>query len=428
MYWLYDIILALGLVVAWPVSLTRSDWRLQVRERFGRWPDEVFSLLGNRPVVWLHCASVGEVNAARPLITELVARYPGHAFLLTTTTVTGQARARDALGETVATALLPVDAGFLLRPLMRKIRPQALFIFETELWPQLLRAARQTGSRIVLVNGRISARSFGRYRAIRPVVKSMLNGFDMLLMSGAESADRIRHLGARPEKVRVVGNIKWGGAAVAEEAADIGTWAAEGPVLVAGSTHGGEEELLLDAFARVKAVRADARLVLVPRHLKRLPAIESLLQSRGVPYVKRTVLATGQAGGEGAPGQVTPSVLLVDTMGELTRFYLHATVAFLGGSLVPVGGHNMLEPAAAGVPILYGPHVENFTEIAVVLESAGAALRVAHCEELATKVLDLFGDAPQRACMAAAAIQVVRDQSRVTEDYLHVLEGVLNEQ
>ena len=418
MYWLYDILVGVGLAVAWPLARIRSSWREGFSERLGRWPEAVVAKLHKRPVVWLHCASVGEVNAARPLITRLVERHPEYAFLLTTTTVTGLAHAREGFDDAVVAALLPIDSGLVLRPLFRKLRPSTLIIFETELWPQLLRTARRAGTRIILANGRISHRSFGRYKAIRPLMKSMLKAFDMLLMSGPESAERIRRLGAPPERIRVVGNVKWGAAVRAEGPVDLDLGSSRAPVLVAGSTHAGEEELLLDAFARIRSDCPGARLILAPRHLKRLEGVEALLRTRGMDYVKRSAMQRAEPVG-------VAHVLLLDTMGELTGVYPHGTVAFLGGSLVPVGGHNMLEPAAAGVPTLYGPHVENFAEIAGLLEASGAAIRVADADELAEKTLALFSDPGHCEQMAAAARQTVKEQSVVLDHYLEVLEQVL---
>ncbi len=412
---LYDIIVQGAALTALPVLATRRNWRAGLGQRFGRWPDEVFARLSGKPVVWVHTASVGEVNAARVLVERLFAACPDHDFLVTTTTTTGRARAEALFGKRAGVALLPLDAYTLLAPVIERVKPRALLVFETELWPRFLSLARRGGARVIMVNGRISARSFGRYLRLKRFMRPVLANFDMLLMNGDDSAQRILALGAPAERVFTLGNVKWAGARSEIPAVSVGGWK-NAPIFVAGSTHAGEEAAVLDVWKKLRRRHPDLRLALVPRHPQRLSEVRALLDSRGLPYSLRS-----------AQVEKNEDILLVDTMGELAGLYAVATLAFVGGSLVPVGGHNMLEPAACGIAPLYGRHVDNFAEIAVALEARGGAVRVSDADALFEQALMLLEDSGRRNQAGNAALSLVIEQESVLERYIEKLLPVIYE-
>lgn len=411
MIWLYEILLHLALPLVFPFLLVRKHWRRRLTDRTGDWPPLLYERLHGGRVIWTHCASVGEVNAARPLLECLFDLYPDHRFLVTTMTVTGLERAEQILGKRAAMALLPIDSQFFLRRVFRQVRPALLLVFETELWPQFLRMAKASGAKIALVNGRISHRSYPRYRAARFFFSQIWPAFDAFLMGGEESARRIIDLGADASKVKVLGNVKWAGRTWDSCSSVRVRWPADALVIVAGSTHEGEEAAVLDAFEDVRQYYPQARLVLAPRHLPRIEDILRLLARRGCRYVRRSSLALPTLDLSAC------DILLLDTVGELAAFYRGAAVAFVGGSFVPVGGHNMLEPAAEGVPVLYGPHVQNFADIAACLEQEGAALRVTDWQDLAKGLRRLFSDPSLRERMGRAGSRVVAKQADILQRY-----------
>jgi 3-deoxy-D-manno-octulosonic-acid transferase len=345
------------------------------------------------PCIWIHAVSVGEALAARVLVPELRRRWPGHALCVSTVTPTGQAVAASGLaGQVDGVFYAPFDWAFSVRRALEVVRPELLLLVETEIWPNLIRQARRRGVRVALVNGRISPRSFPRYRRIRPFLARVLGEVDLFLMQSEPHAERLRALGAPPERVRVGGNLKFdsvGAAAPSAELAGLlGAADPARPLLVAGSTMAGEEEAVLAAFLEVRARVAGARLLVAPRHPERFDEVERLVKAAGVAVARRSRLAGAAWGAEPA--------LLLDTMGELAQCYGLASLAFVGGSLVPRGGHNVLEAALAGTPVVVGPHMENFEEIAEALRAAGALVQVQDAEALAAALLDLMGDADRR--------------------------------
>jgi 3-deoxy-D-manno-octulosonic-acid transferase len=336
---------------------------------------------------------VGEALAAKVLVPELRQRFPGHALYVSTVTATGQAVAASVLaGQVDGIFYAPFDWAFSVRRALDAVRPALLLLVETEIWPHLVRQARRRGARVAVVNGRISPRSYPRYRTIRPFLARVLGEVDLFLMQSEAHAERLRALGAPPERVRVGGNLKFdavGAAAPSSELAGLlGAADPARPLLVAGSTTAGEEEAVLAAFLRVRAKVAGARLLVAPRHPERFDEVERLVRARGLAVARRSRLGEGAWGAE--------PVLLLDTMGELAQVYALASLAFVGGSLAPRGGHNVLEAALAGVPVAVGPHMENFEEIAEAMRAAGALVQVKDAEGLAAALVDLIGDEARR--------------------------------
>jgi 3-deoxy-D-manno-octulosonic-acid transferase len=409
-YAIYSALLSLAFVVSLPYYLWKDratgKYRQSFRERLGRLPD---GLTGAAPAVWVHAVSVGEVLAARPLVRALRRRLPGHRIVLSTTTLSGQALARRTMSDADAVFYAPFDWTGPVRHALGAVRPTLLVLIETELWPNLIRHARRAGARVAVANGRISPRSFRRYRLVKRWLRRVLSEVDLFLMQADAHAERIRALGAPAGRVRVTGNLKYdalGADAPRAPEALARLFGGGGALWVAGSTVAGEEEHVLGALHAVRVRVPGVRLVLAPRHPERFAEAAALAQKAGFAVARRSELgdARWDAG----------DVLLLDTMGELAQVYAFASVAFVGGSLEPAGGHNVLEPAVAGVAVVVGPHMENFQEIADEFRAADALVRVASPRELGDAVADLLGDAERRRALGERArALVVQNQGAV---------------
>ncbi|MGE0455369.1 MAG: 3-deoxy-D-manno-octulosonic acid transferase [Vicinamibacteria bacterium] len=393
MYLLYTALLAVGFVISLPWFLWKGratgKYRASFRERMGRLP--VYLNVDRERSIWIHAVSVGEVLAARTLVEPLRARFPKHRLFLSTTTVTGNAVARKNLRGLDGLFYAPFDFPGPVRQALDTLRPDLLVIMETELWPNLIHQAKRRGARVALVNGRISPRSYPRYRRIRWFMRPLLAEVDLLLMQAEPHAERALALGAPPERVRASGNLKFDalfGPARPDRVSRLFEGLGGRPVWVAGSTMEGEEALVLRAFHGVRERFPDTALVIVPRHPERFAEVPALVEAAGFRCVRRTQIEPG--------GWPPGAVLLLDTLGELTQVYPHASVVFVGGSLVPTGGHNVLEPAVSGRPVVVGPHMENFQEIADAFRGQGALLQVASPEELGRVTADLLADPARR--------------------------------
>ncbi len=394
MFSFYSAFLALAFTLALPYFLwkgrTTGKYRVSFHERMGRLPPGLNP--GRTPSIWIHAVSVGEVLTARVLLRPLRERFPQHRIVVSTTTTTGHGVARSSLGEADALFFAPFDFRGPVRKVLAAVNPRLLLLMETELWPNLIHEARRAGVRIVVVNGRLSPASCRRYRRIHLLLKRVLADVDLFLMQGEAHAARARAIGAPSDRVRAIGNLKYDAlgepvtpAALARLLAPA---AQPGPLLVAGSTMPGEEDLVLRAFGKVRVRFPEARLILVPRHPERFAEAEGLVGASGFSCVRRTAL--------GDQPWVTGEVLLLDSMGELASIYPAAEVVFVGGSLVPSGGHNVLEPAAAGKAVVVGPHMENFQEIADQFRGGGALVQVAGPDHLAGALIDLLADPARR--------------------------------
>jgi 3-deoxy-D-manno-octulosonic-acid transferase len=334
--------------------------------------------------LWVHAVSVGEVGVAKTLATGLPSDLP---LLVTTITPTGQARARALFAERAAVDYLPFDLGFAVRRFLDRHRPRALICVEGDLWPLVLRAARRRGLPIAVVNGRVSDRSFRRMRRLRRILGPILDPVHCFGVQSPEDRDRLVALGVAPERIVVTGNLKFEAAAprpLPALAALVGSLSAGRPILVAGSTMAGEEEQVLDAW-RAAGGGHGSLLVLAPRHPERWPAVAALLAVRSLRFARRSETPSGPT-----------DILLLDSLGELAGIYGLARGAFVGGTLVPTGGHNPLEPAAAGVPVAVGPSMENFQEIAAAFEAASAWERVTDAAGLGA-VFSAWLGAPETA-------------------------------
>ncbi|MCP5230716.1 MAG: lipid IV(A) 3-deoxy-D-manno-octulosonic acid transferase [Zoogloeaceae bacterium] len=383
------------LYAALPLVLLRLLWRgIKARaylsrwaERFGRFPSPA---LPARPI-WVHAVSVGESVAAAPLIEGLIAQYPGVPVVVTTTTPTGSERIQTLFGERVFHVYAPYDLPFAVQGFLGRTHPRLLVLMETEIWPNIIAICDQRRIPIVLANARMSERSAKGYRRLGELTAGTLRGIDLIAAQTEADRQRFIGLGADRHSVEVTGSIKFDTRMPASlrERGEVlrRSWGNSRPVWIAASTHEGEDEQVLDAFDRVRGVFPDCLLVLVPRHPERFQRVASLCRRRDFETVLRS---------EGDTVSEDTAVYLGDTMGDLTLLYAAADIAFVGGSLVPTGGHNVLEPAALGLPVLFGPHMFNFAEIASMLLVHEAARQVASSTELANRVITLLRDANLR--------------------------------
>jgi 3-deoxy-D-manno-octulosonic-acid transferase len=417
MHFVYGVLTRVAAPVVFAATLLRGArnpaYRRHLGERFG---------LGARvdaPSLWVHAVSVGEVSAAAALVRALRARHPDMPCVLTTATPTGRAQAATLFGSDVDVRFLPYDTPGAVRRFLARIRPRAAIIMETELWPNLLRECGRRGVPVLFASARLAARSVPRYGRFGTLFSAGVRDAWVAAQSAAD-AERFLALGADPARTRVVGNVKFDmrlGGAVAEKGRELQLrYLGARPVWTAGSTHEGEEELLLDAHALLGRTVPGALLVLAPRHPQRFEGVAALLERRGVIFDRRS-----RAGAVRAESQV----LLLDTMGELTAFYAASDAAFVGGSLVPVGGHNLLEPASLGVPVITGTHTQNGPEIARLLIEAGGALEVADGTALAAAAARLLADPELRERMGTSARRFVESHRGSLARLLALIEPLL---
>lgn len=377
--------------LAWRAR-NEPGYATHVAERFGRYPDP----FEKAPVLWLHAVSLGETRAAVPLVERLLRTYPGTTLVLTHMTATGREAGRTLFGERVVQAWLPYDLPFAVRGFLARIRPCAGIIMETELWPNLVAAMRAADRPVFLVNARLSQRSAAGYARVPGLVRPMLAALTGVAAQAQADAQRLEALGA-PSPV-VTGNLKFD-VAIPDAAIALGRelrvrFGESRPVFVAGCTRDGEEAMLLDALAR-RPLPDNALLVIVPRHPQRFAVVADLLGKRGIPFARRS---------ENAPVPADVRVVLGDSMGEMAAYYVASDVAFVGGGLAPLGGHNLIEAIAAGKPTLVGPHMFNFAEAAANAIAAGAAVEVTDADALIATASELLRDPARRDAMHAAAL------------------------
>jgi len=424
MHFLYSALLALGLLLLtpwWVVQMLRSGkYRAGIGERLGFVPGRL-KRSNTQPTIWVHAVSVGEVLALAGLIQLIREQNPNYRILVTTTTATGQQLARTRFGaENVF--YFPLDFGFAIRPYLRLLQPEIVVIAETEFWPNFLRLTKKSGARIVVVNARISDRSFPRYRRLRAIFRPVLRYVDCFLAQSDIDRGRLVAIGAPEDRVSISGNLKFDIKAP-KTSALIGQLqvaikiSSANPVIVAGSTVEGEEPIIIDAFRRTLKWYPNAALILAPRHPERWPAVLDLLRASGLPWWRRTEWTTDTP--------IAGGIFLLDSIGELAALYHLATVAFVGGSLVPRGGHNILEPAHYGIPIIVGPHTENFRDIVDLFTRAGA-VDVIPREKFADELLHLLDTEQKRVSLGRHAIEVVRANSGATARTAEVIAGFLH--
>ena len=416
------------------LAIVLSPWFAYQAVRYRKYIGSLSQRMGYLPVtfnldgdesIWIHAVSVGEALTARALIADLRARYPGLRLFLSTTTLTGQQVARTRLQGVDAVFFFPFDLPPFVNRTLRLVRPRLFIMMETEIWPNLLRACRRAGVKTMLVNGRISSRSYPRYKVARGLFRRVLADVDRFGMQSDESARRIVDIGADPARVVVTGSLKFDSLEAPTSAVGRGAsrvvrffrFATPKPVIVAGSTMKGEEAAVLAAFAAVRRVYPTAMLIIAPRKPERFSEVEALARAEGLRVLRRTELAIDT--------EPRADVVILDTIGELAHLFQVATVVFMGGSLADHGGHNILEPAVHGKPIVFGPYMQNFAEIAATFLAQQAAVQVADAAELSTVLVRLTGDSVERARLSAAARALVEANRGAKTRTLDVVDTLL---
>jgi 3-deoxy-D-manno-octulosonic-acid transferase len=388
-------------------------------ERFGYIPGSELSRIRKRPVIWLHAVSVGESIAARPLLKALRGRYPGHAILVSNTTETGRGTA-STFPEKDLCIYFPFDFLPAVRRTLDSVKPELVIIMETEIWPNFTREATSRNIPVILANGRISDRSFARYLKFSWFFCHPLRLFSRLCMQTETDCERIVAIGAPPGRTVMTGNIKYDipyRQVNQDEKRHLkGQYSIPDGLLVlmAGSTHAGEEQYLIDTYRKLLPILEGLFLVLVPRHPERAAEVASLLGRAGIPFSRRTSLPRSEGFQKG-------EALLVDTVGEMMNLYAISDVAFVGGSLVPAGGHNLLEPASLGVASVFGPHMSNFREIAELVLQYGAGVQVDSPEGLTESCRALITSAELRRVLGQNGLKLMRDNGGATERLLEVV-------
>jgi 3-deoxy-D-manno-octulosonic-acid transferase len=412
-YALYSVLIVTFFLVMSPYlawqALRYRKYIGSLRQRLGYLPIS-FNLDGEQSI-WIHAVSVGEVLTARALLPQLRERYPRYRLFLSTTTMTGQRIALNNLNYVDEVFYFPFDLGFVVNRTLRLVKPKLFIMMETEIWPNLLRACNRAGIRTVLVNGRISSRSYPRYRLARPFFRRVLTNVDRFCMQSEESARRIIDMGAEPDRVVVTGSLKFdsldlpGGTTATP--ADRGRnrvlryfrLTPDRPVIIAASTLKGEELPVLEAFQRIRARVPDVLLIIAPRKPERFDDVEQLARRGGWKVARRSELTVD--------AEPRHDIVVLDTIGELAQLYQVATAVFVGGSLVDQGGHNILEPAVFGKPIVFGPYMHNFAEIARAFIDNDAAIQIRTGRELEHALMGLLTDPVRRARLGAAARALV---------------------
>jgi 3-deoxy-D-manno-octulosonic-acid transferase len=425
-YLLYSLITLAALVALSPYfvyqALRHNKYVGSLGQRLGYLP--VSLNLDGDESIWVHAVSVGEVLAARSLIAELRRTFPRLRVFLSTTTRAGQQLARRNAAEVDGVFYFPFDWTFSARRTLNKVRPRLFVMIETEIWPNLLRECRRRGVKTVLVNGRISYRSFPRYRLIRPFFRRVLGDIDRFCVQGDEAARRLVQLGAEPNRITVTGSLKFDALEIMptpgrgrQRVLRFFRMSSNRLVLVAGSTLKGEEAAVVRAFNLLRTRGNSPLLVIAARHPERFDEVERLCRQEGLSTIRRTELPID--------AEPRADAVVLDTIGELAEVYQIATVVFVGGSLIPAGGHNILEPAVFGKPIVFGPYMENFAEIADVFLANGAAIQVGSARELDEAIVSLMGDPVRRARLGAAARALVEANRGAKEKTMAVVTALV---
>ena len=432
MYFIYSVLLGLGFLILLPKFLwdafRHGKYISSLGERLG-----ILEKLNNdgRPVVWLHCVSVGEVQAARPLFQAIRREFPHYSIAVSTVTVTGQQLAREILkNEAQRIFYFPIDWRWVVRRALKATKPAVVLVMETELWPNFLRECRKQQIPLAVVNGRLSQQSFRRYKLIRPLVSKVVNCLDLAVMQTRADADRIRALGLQSARILVAGNMKFDAGTMNETdslTAELATrfHFAGRSLLLAASTHDPEEKIILEAFHQLRAIAGaeQLRLILAPRHPERFGAVASLLNASKLSWVRRS--------NQPAPNDSNCDVVLLDTIGELRSIFPLASLVFVGGSLAPVGGHNILEPAAIGACIVTGAHTGNFAEIVSTFTAHGAIIQLSDVRDgeaaatLAKVFEDLLRDPQRRQDLGTRAKALVEENRGATARTIKVLRTIM---
>lgn len=428
MHVLYNILAVLIVLLATPVFIMRlireNGFGRRLRQSFGFLPLEDLEPVAQKNCIWLHAASVGEIVAASPIIKEMRREFPGKPILVSVVTATGYAMAKRIITDADSIIFFPLDLPGISYSVVRRIRPQVFLMVETELWPNFLKAMGHFSIPVMMVNGRISDKSMGRYRYLGSVLQNMLDTVSKFCMQSTIDAQYIVSLGAAPQRVAVTGNTKFDQTYTSvtnvEQQQLCGQMGLSNafPVLMAGSTHKGEEEILLAALQTVRKSFPTAKLVIAPRDIMRVDEIASLANEFSFVPARRTTLLANHGDRH--------DVVLLDTIGELGKIYSVGTIIYIGGSLVARGGHNILEPAAHGKPILVGPHMFNFKDTYALFTSRHACITVHDADSLANEILHILQDEQIRLQMSTEALKIIDENRGAAHSSMKYLREILN--
>jgi 3-deoxy-D-manno-octulosonic-acid transferase len=398
----------------WRGIRNHAYWRRWF-ERFGSYP-----LQSREGVIWIHAVSVGEVQASLPLIQKLQAQYPQHSVLVTTTTPTGSHRVREALGEDVSHVYAPYDLPFMVNSFLRHFQPALAVIMETEIWPNIYYHCQRRGIPLVLANARLSERSARGYGRLKRLTRATLQRISWIAAQTRDDAGRLVELGAVADRLSVTGSVKVDvkvPASLHEQAAVLRRdWGNDRTVWIAASTHENEEDTLLEVYEQLLEMAPELMLVVVPRHPERFGRVASLCQKRGLATVLRS---------EGEPCTADTRVFIGDSMGELPLFYAASDIAFVGGSLIPHGGQNLIEAAALGKPVIVGPHMFNFSEITRMLVAAGAVVQVRDKQQLTATMRSWLQDPGLRNSVGEKGLEVVERNRGAVDRLMEIISRVM---
>lgn len=431
MYWFYNICLVAYWILQVPILIYRlifeEGFYDRLKQSAGIMPTPTLEQIAYHNAIWVHAASVGEVVAASPIVRELKNRYPQEMVVVSVVTATGHRMAQRIIPEADGHIFFPFDLPVITERIVDIVNPKVIILIETELWPNFLRLAWHKKIPVMMMNGRISDRSMKRYSLIKRFTSRMLLQIRAFCMQSETDAAHIISMGALSERVTITGNTKYD-----ETYAEVGEdeknqlrkeFRFDGmePVIVAGSTHRGEEEMVIKTFCKVMEKYPNARLLLAVREITRAPSVFSMVKEAGLTVLRRSQMQTEKDIVE------RPEVIILDTIGELGRLYSLADVVFVGGSFVKVGGHNILEPAAHGKPILVGPHMFNFRDIFEILSRRGACIMNANQKDFEKTVFQLLHNPARIKRMGIAALEVVRENQGATQRNIDFFEKLTKE-
>ncbi len=431
MYFVYNIFLILYWFMLLPLLIYRllfeEGFYYRVKQSAGVMPTPTLEKIAYHRAIWVHAASVGEVVAASPIVRELKKRYPDQMVVVSVVTATGHKMAQSIIPEADGHIFFPVDIPVITNRIVKIVDPEIIILIETELWPNFLRIAWKKKIPVMMMNGRISDRSMRRYSFVKHYTKKMLNQIRMLCMQSSFDVEHIIAMGADPARVIITGNTKFDqtyATVSPEECAALKRefhFEGRGPVIVCGSTHSGEEEILMRTFARLKTEYPDLCVILTPREITRAPGVKAHVGANGFSVIRRSEMGTNADDGR------FHQVVILDTIGELGRLYSIADVVFVGGSLVKIGGHNILEPAAHGKPIIVGSYMFNFKEIFELLGRRGVCLMVKNEEELDQTLRGLLADPEKMKEMGEEALRVVHENRGATQRNIECFEKLVDD-
>ena len=431
MYWFYNICLVAYWILQIPILIYRlvfeEGFYDRLKQSAGVMPTPTLLQIADHNAIWIHAASVGEVVAASPIVRELKKKYPEEMVVVSVVTATGHRMAQRIIPEADGHIFFPFDLPVITERIVNIVNPKAIILIETELWPNFLRLAWKKKIPVMMMNGRISRRSMRRYSLIHRFTAKMLLQICKFCMQSRIDKERIISMGASPERVTITGNTKYDQtyAEVSEEERKElrreFRFEGKGPIIVAGSTHGGEEEIVIRTFGKILEKYPDARLLLAIREVTRASSVKFMIKRQGYTVLRRSKMGTEEDDGQGA------QAVILDTIGELGRLYSLADVVFVGGSFVKVGGHNILEPAAHGKPVIVGPNMFNFQEIFELLSERGVCVMADNEKSFERTLLDLLSHPDKMRKMGEAALEVVHENQGATRRNIGAFEELVKE-